>query len=525
MYDLLIKNAYVLDGTGAEGFHSDIGISGGKIAAMAQAINAQAESVIDASGLTLAPGFIDAHSHQDVIVEEYPECICAVEQGITTQITGMCGDSAAPVSPRHIDDALRIISSLKGGALPSPVETRFTFGGYLDHIDKPLGTNMAFLVGHGMIRAAVMGFENRKPTAYETEQMKALVQQAMDGGAFGISFGLIYPPGSYCDAEEMSELCKVVAQNGGVMTVHVRSESSGLIEAVEEMLGVVRASGVRCVISHHKATGGSANWGKTAKTLELIQKINAEGYDVFTDQYPYTASATGLSTNIPDDMFTLGTDKLIAMLSSAQGRSELRPLILGTSTPKERFKYTMIGSSPAHPEYNGRMLNDIADELNIDPYELQCDILRDDKLLTGGIYHTMSEDDLKRVMQYRRTMVGTDGMWYPGCGGCHPRSIGTFPRVLGRYVREKQYITLPEAIRRMTSLPAQVYGLKDKGLIVKGYDADMVLFDTDKIIDRADYGAFRTRCEGLNYVIVGGKTAAENAVFTGTKAGRIIRRP
>ena len=163
MYDLLIKNAYVLDGTGAEGFHSDIGISGGKIAAMAQAINAQAESVIDASGLTLAPGFIDAHSHQDVIVEEYPECICAVEQGITTQVTGMCGDSAAPVSPRHIGDALRIISSLKGGVLPSPVETRFTFGGYLDHIDKPLGTNMAFLVGHGMIRAAVMGFENRKP--------------------------------------------------------------------------------------------------------------------------------------------------------------------------------------------------------------------------------------------------------------------------------------------------------------------------------------------------------------------------
>ena len=167
----------------------------------------------------------------------------------------------------------------------------------------------------------------------------------------------------------------------------------------------------------------------------------------------------------------------------------------------------------------------MSSDVNIDPYELQCDILRDDKLLTGGIYHTMSEGDLKRVMQYRRTMVGTDGMWYPGCGGCHPRSIGTFPRVLGRYVREKQYITLPEAIRRMTSLPAQVYGLKGKGLIVKGYDADMVLFDAGKIIDRADYGAFRTRCEGLNYVIVGGKTAAENAVFTGAKAGRIIRRP
>lgn len=523
MFDLLIKNAYVFDGTGAEGFHSDIGIVSGKIAAMAQTINAQAKSIINASGLTLTPGFIDAHSHQDIIVEEYPECICAVEQGITTQIAGMCGDSAAPISPEHTADALRIISSLKGGALPSPVENRFSFGGYLEQIDKPIGTNMAFLVGHGMIRAAVMGFENRRPTAHEMEQMKAIVQQAMDGGAFGISFGLIYPPGSYCNADEMSELCKVVAQNGGVMTVHVRSESNGLIEAVEEMLGVVRSSGVRCVISHHKATGGSANWGKTAKTLDLIQKINAEGYDVFTDQYPYTASATGLATNIPDGMFTLGTDKLIAMLSSRDGREQLRPFILGKSSPKERFKYTMIGSSPSHPEYNGKMLNNIADELNIDPYELQCDILRDDRLLTGGIYHTMSEDDLKRVMQYRHTMIGTDGMWYPGCGGCHPRSIGTFPRVLGRYVREKQYISLSEAVRRMTSLPAQVYGLKSKGLIVNGYDADIVLFDAAKIIDHADYGSPYARCEGLEYVIVGGKIAAQNAVFTGIKAGRIIK--
>ena len=524
MYDLLIKNAYVIDGTGAPGFHSDVAVKDGRIAAVAPVIRGEAERTIDATGLTLTPGFIDAHSHSDVLIEEYPECIAAVEQGITTQIAGMCGESAAPISPDHVEEGLQIVNSLKGGELASPVEDRFTFTKYMGVVDKPLGTNMAFLVGHGNVRAAVMGFASRKPTPEELEQMKDLVREAMDGGAYGISFGLIYPPGSYCDADEMIALCKVVAERGGVMTVHLRSESGGLVEAVEEMLHVTRESGVRCVISHHKATGGPANWGKTEETLALIEQANADGFDVYCDQYPYTASGTGLATNIPDKMHELGTEKLLEILSTKEGRAQLRPMILGTREPKERFKYTMIGSSPAHPEYNGRMLNDIADELGQDAYELQCDILLDDKLLTGGIFHTMSEDDLKRVMQYRRAMVGTDGLWYPGCEGTHPRSIGTFPRVLGKYVRQEKYIPLTEAIRKITSMPAQVYSLKGKGIVTAGFDADLVLFDAEKIIDRAEYGNFRPRCEGLHYVIVGGKIAVEDAVFNGTKAGSIIRK-
>lgn len=524
MFDHIIRNAFVIDGTGAPGFHSDLAVQDGRIAAMSPHIRAEAANTIDAGGLTLAPGFIDAHSHSDIIVEAFPACTSAVEQGITTQVAGMCGISAAPLAPQYLEDGLRILRGVIGGAVQQPDVNGYGFGAYLDRLDRRIGTNMAFLVGHGTLRAATMGFADRRPTQAELEHMQGLVEEAMESGAFGISFGLIYAPGSYCDAEEMIALCKVVAAYGGVMTVHMRSEAAQLVEALEEMLYVVRNSGVRCVISHHKASGGPANWGKTERTLALIERANADGFDVFCDQYPYTASSTGLSTNIPDRMHALGTDKLLALLSSEEGRAMLRPMIVGEQTPRERFQATRIGASPAHPEYNGRMLCEIADALGQDPYELQCDILLDDRLLTGGIFHTMCEGDLKRVMQYRRTMIGTDGLWYPGCGGAHPRAIGTFPRVLGKYVREAGYLPLEEAIRKMTSLPAQVYGLAGKGLIVPGADADLVLFDAAQIIDRASYGDFARRCEGLRYVLIDGKIVAEDAVYTGTAAGRVLRR-
>ena len=524
MYDLLIRNAYILDGTGNPGCHGDVGVLAGKIAAVAPRVEGEAKVLVDARGLALAPGFIDSHSHNDALVEQFPECIAAVEQGITTQVAGMCGLSAAPLSPEHTEDGLRGLRTLCEHPLSSPVENRYSFARYLDIVDRPLGSSMAFLVGHGMLRAAVMGYADRVPTKSELESMEALLDEALGAGAFGLSFGLIYPPGSYCDEEEMTALCRVVAARGGVMTVHLRSENTRLIEATEEMLRVVRRSGVRCVISHHKATGGPANWGKTEQTLALIHQANDDGFDVFCDQYPYTASSTSLATNIPGKMHALGTEKLLEMLGSPAGRAALRPLILEGKTPEERFVYTMIGHSPSHPEYNGRMLNDLARGSGQDPYELQCDILLADRLTTGAIFHTMSEDDVCRVMRDPRAMIGTDGIWYPGSEGTHPRSIGTFPRVLGRYVRAQGIIPLEQAIRKMTSLPAMVYGLHGKGLLRAGMDADMVLFDADKIIDHADYTDFRARCEGLTAVYVGGGLAAENAVFTGLRGGKVLRR-
>lgn len=524
MFDLVIRNACVVDGSGCPRFHSDLAVKAGKIVAMAPQLNVEAAVVLDVHGLTVAPGFIDAHSHGDILAEAYPECIAAVEQGITTQIAGMCGISMAPLSQEHLEDGLRYLDSLKKDSLCSSWKNRLSFGGYLDWIDKPMGTNMGFLVGHGTIRAAVMGYEDRAPSAEELGRMETLLSDAMDSGAMGLSFGLIYPPGAYADVEEIVALCKVVAQKGGVMTVHLRSESTRLVEAVEEIIEVTRRSKVRCVISHHKATGGPANWGKVRKTLELVHQAVKEGLDIFCDQYPYTASSTSLATNIPEKLHALGKHALLRMLADPEARMTLRAQIVGNQTAEQRFSRTMIGRSATHPEYSGKMLNDLAAELRKDPYELQCDILLEDELSTDGIFHTMCEDDLHTVMKEPRTMIGTDGLWYPGCEGTHPRSIASFPRVLGRYVREEQVVSLEEAIRKMTSMPAAVYNLANKGLVRIGCDADLVVFDPDEIHDRANYVNFRARCEGLKYVLVNGIIVVEDAIFNGEKHGKVLRR-
>jgi N-acyl-D-aspartate/D-glutamate deacylase len=274
------------------------------------------------------------------------------------------------------------------------------------------------------------------------------------------------------------------------------------------------------VISHHKATGGPMNWNKTAATISMMNRAVEEGLDVFCDQYPYTASATGLQTNIPDALHVLGVEKLVEMLTTAEGREQLRPEICGSKDSWTRFQYTMIGNSKSKPEYAGRMLNDIAREEGKDPYDIQCDLLRDDRLGTGAIFHTMSEEDVERVMQWPRAMVGTDGQYAPGTAGGHPRSFATFPRVLGRYVREKKIITLENAIRKMTSLPAMVYNLPTKGVIREGMDADLVLFDPETVADLGDFTQPTRGNTGFACVLVNGQIALENDCVTDTLAGK-----
>ena len=521
MYELLIKHARIADGTGNPTYYADVAVKDGKIARIARNLQAEAETVIDGTGKVLAPGFIDVHSHHDMCMEENPVCVNSLEQGITTIVGGMCGESPMPISMEQEEACLRVVGR-KNSA--ESMAARQDTAAYLDFVNKPTGANLAFLVGHGNLRACVVGYADRKLTAEEQQKMEDLLRQAMKAGCYGLSFGLIYPPGSYADTEEMIGLAKVVAEFGGLITVHMRSESYKLVEALEEMMEVTRASNVRMVISHHKATGGPLCWNKTAATLSIMDRMVAQGYDVFCDQYPYTASATGLNTNIPQSMHVLGVDKLVEMLTTKEGREELRPVILGGKTPHQRFQYTMIGSSTTHPEYAGRMLNDIADELGVDPYELQCDLLRDDRLGTGGIFHTMSEEDLCRVLQWPRAMVGTDGVFVPGREGGHPRAFATFPRVLGRYVREQKVITLENAIRKMTSLPAMVYNLPTKGLIREGMDADLVLFDPETVGDNATYAVPQQKNTGLDFVIVAGKIAVRDNVATGVLAGTQLRK-
>lgn len=521
MYDILIKNAHIADGSGNPMYHADVAVKDGKIQKISKNIKGEAKNTIDGTGKVLSPGFIDAHSHHDMVLEQNYECTNSIEQGITTIIGGMCGESPMPLSKEHLEAGLRVVGREHS---EESRKARFSTSSYLDYVDRPTGANMMYLVGHGNLRASIVGYANRKLTMDEQKQMETLLREAMEAGCYGISFGLIYPPGSYADTEEMIGLAKVVAEFGGIVTVHLRSENTELVEAVEEMMAVTRASNVKMVISHHKATGGYLCWNKTAATLSIMNNMVEQGYDVFCDQYPYTASATGLNTNIPQSMHTIGVEKLVEMLSSEEGRKELKPAILGNKDSFERFKYTMIGSSASHPEYEGKMLNDIAREEDRDPYEIQCDLLRDDRLETGGIFHTMCEEDVIRVMQWHRAMVGTDGMYVSESAGSHPRAFAAFTRVLGKYVREKKVLTLENAIRKMCYLPAMVYNLSTKGLIREGMDADLVLFDPKTVGDNNSFVKPQVKNSGLDYVIVGGEIAVKDNIATGVLAGRQLRK-
>ncbi|MGN1028182.1 MAG: amidohydrolase family protein [Faecousia sp.] len=524
MLDLLIQNARIVDGTGMPSYYSHVGIRKGQIAVIAPVVKEKAKKVIDAKGLTLTPGFIDSHSHDDMIMETVPACPHKLEQGITTQIVGMCGHSAAPLSERYYEEGLRICLALCAKGVNTDQPSRCDFATYLKCLREDFGTNMAFHIGHGTIRTAVMGFEQRKPTENELEQMKAHVRQAMEAGALGISFGMIYTPGIFADTEEMIELCKVVAEYGGDMTIHMRNEGAQVVEAVQETLRIVQKTGIRCVISHHKSSGGKLNWGKVNQTLRLIEAANQEGYTVFLDQYPYIASSTGLSSRIPAEYLSKSKTELRAILSDPVRRKDVVDAMVAGKDPEHVFDALMIGASRAFPQYSGLMVPDAARLHGKSQADTVLDVLLADDFASTEICFGMCEEDVEEVLAYPRTMIGTDGLWYPDTLGAHPRAFASFPRVLGHYVRERKVISFEEAIRRMTSMPAAIYGFSTKGMIRVGMDADLCLLDPDVITDAADYKNWDTRCPGLKYVFVAGEAVVTDSIHDGRLLGKKLLR-
>ena len=521
MYDILIKNAHIADGTGNPMYHADVAVKDGKIEKIGYNLNIDAEKVIDGTGKVLAPGFIDAHSHLDGRIEEVNHCRHMLAQGVTTVIGGMCGDSPVPFTQEHFSDCLR---SIGGTYSEESLRCRTSLADYRRHLkDLPLGVNFTFLIGHGLLRAAVMGYADRKATPDELAKMQRLLRQCMEEGAMGLSFGLRYPPGSYADTGELIALAQVVAEYGGVITAHVRGEGETLIESTHEMLQVVRTTGVRYVHSHHKAMGSPMNWNKTAATLSMMEKAIDEGFDIFCDQYPYIASSNGLKAFIPQHLHASSVENMVKLVTDPALRAALRPEVLKIAASERPFQYTMIGDSVSHPGYNGRMLLEIAEEKGTDPFDLLCDILRDDNMTTTAIYFSMCEEDIERVMRWDRAMIGTDG-GYGQKPTDHPRTFGTFPRVLGRYVREKKIITLENAIRKMTYLPAMVYNLPTKGLIRECMDADLVLFDPETVADLGDFTQPARGNTGFACVVVNGKIALENDRVTGALAGKQLFR-
>lgn len=523
MYDLIIKNAAVLDGTGTPHYYSDVAVKDGKIALVTKNIKDEAKETIDAKGLYLAPGFIDAHSHHDAFLELYHDGWNNLIQGITTAVAGQCGQSPFPSGKGFEKELSRVIGTISARNFDPSVEKRGSFKNFLKTVDYPMGHHTAYIVGHGSLRASVMGYANRKPTDEEMELMKEKLREAMRSGAIGISYGLLYPPSSYADIEEMTEFATVVGEFGGCFTVHIRNDGDQLIESVSEMIEISRVTGTRLVLSHQKAIF-KQNWGKIKIVTEMVDKAASEGVDVFYDVYPYTASSTTLGRFIPQELHALGLDKMLELLTEPESRAEIKVRVLNGRDPDDYLSDTMVGSSRSHPEYSGRFLPDIAKEQGIDACELLFNIIVEDRNSANGIYHRMCEEDVETAIANPRGMLGTDGLYFPTASGLHPRAFGSFNKYLGYYIRQRNVVSLPEAIRKITSMPAAVYNLPNKGLIREGYDADLVIFDYDKIIDKATYVEPKLIGEGIEYVFVMGELAVRSNKVTGALKGTAVLR-
>lgn len=514
MYDLVIKNGKIIDGTGSPSYYCDIAVCEGKIVRIAKNIT-DGKQIIDAKGLTVTPGFIDSHSHSDAQILTYPDQIEKIEQGITTSIGGQCGTTKAPIG---IDAE---VCEIEGFGKNTDVYR--TMGSFLEIAkDIPLGSNIATFVGHRALRSAVIGEENRAPSADELEQMQALLSEGMEHGAIGVSFGLIYHPSCFAQTDELIALAQTAAQYNGLVAAHIRNEGDELVQATEEFISIIKASGARGILSHHKAAYKN-NWGKVSATLRMIDKANEEGFDIYCDVYPYTASQTTLCARyIPKEFQSGGNAAMAERLADPEIRKQIKERNIKLFGANNDLSDVLITVCSGYPQYVGKRVSEITALHGKDSYETVMDMIRDSINNCYACYFTMCEEDVETVMAHPRAMICTDSEVAGKKTAYHPRMRGSFPRALGRYVRERNVVSLPEMIRKMTSMPAAVYGLKNKGILREGFDADICIFDFEKIIDRADYTDCLKRAEGLNYVILSGAVVAENAVYNGKRLGKVI---
>lgn len=528
-FNLLIKNGRIIDGTGNPSFHGDVGLKDGKITAVERQITGNdADEIIDAQGLAIAPGFIDPHTHDDLYVLEYPSADAKILQGITTVMAGNCGYSVAPLDPKKPDTLPGFTSLLGGSKILHKFVDVTSIGDYLDLLDEiNPGINVGTLVGNVTLRIAAMGFDMRPPTDHELAEMKHMVTEAMQAGAFGLSSGLIYAPGSYASTKELVELAKSAAAYDGIYASHIRGEGQEVEQSVSEAIHIGETAGLPVQISHFKASG-KINWGKTRETIKLVEAARQRGKDVTADQYPYTASSTGLFSFLPITYLSKGFESLQKQLADTGFRAQLKEAIVSPTNLESNlvstgFQAILVTISPSFPDYVGRNIQDIADEFKRDPYDILFDLIEKDGMAAIGVFFSISDDDVMNVMRQPWIMMGSDGLPNYSAKKIHPRMTGTAPRILGHYVREKGVITLEDAIRKMTSLPAQTFGFKGKGLLKPGFDADVTLFDPDTIIDKSTYDSPFEPPAGIPYVIVNGKMAVRDGKVTGKAIGKVLR--
>jgi N-acyl-D-amino-acid deacylase len=520
VYDLLIRNATVYDGLGHPPWAADVAIAGDRIAHVGQLAGAQARRVVDAQGQWLCPGFIDVHSHSDVYLLIEPSAPSKVRQGVTTEIVGNCGASAAPRFgsrrlPADWEAVWPEVSWCSLGEYRTLLESR-----------RP-AINVALLVGHNALRGCVIGYEARATRPDEMRAMKYWLERSLEEGAIGLSTGLAYAPGRFAPAEEIVQLAAVAAARGALYTTHMRSEGDRLVESVCETLAVTRAIGVRTQISHLK-TSGERNWGKLDRVLELVEEARAEGLPVAADRYPYIASSTDLDVVLPDWASAGTREEIIMRLRDPTSRSRLRHELCERYPRIEDWQRICVGSVGrcSLRRYTGRSLADIATEQGAEPVDVLLDLLTQDALATQAFFFGMSEDNLWRILGREWVMLGSDASVrhvrgplsrdYP-----HPRAFGTFPRFLRASI-EGRTVPVPEAIRKMTSLPARQFGLRDRGELRPGAYADLVLISPDRVRDRATFANPRQFADGIASVIVNGVIAWDGQRQGTRRAGRVL---
>lgn len=500
-YDLLIRGGTVVDGTGEPGYRADVAVLGGRIAAISSEPldSAGAARVVDATGRVVAPGFIDIHAHLDPLLR-LPDAQSHVRQGVTTALGGPDGGSPLPL------------------------------GAYLDSAQAlGLGMNVAHLVGHNAVRSAAMGTAARAPTPAELETMRGLVAHAMGEGAYGLSTGLKYIPGAYSDVDEVVALARVTADSGGIYTSHLREEGLGLIDGVTEAIEIGARAGIPVVLTHHKAVGAPM-WGSSERTLALVDSARAAGVDVMLDQYPYTATYTGIEILVPAWAQADGDTAFARRLADPILRDSIERGILW-NLENDRggadLARVQIARASWAPHLEGRTLRDWAIERGLEP-TLENGVglvIEATRRGASAIYHVLDEGDVERIMRHPQTMIASDGrLTQPGEGHPHPRWYGTFPRVLGTYVRERGVLSLETAVHKMTGMPAARLGLCDRGRLAEGLVADLVVFDPTTVADMATFSDPHRYPVGIEHVIVAGTAVVEAGEPTYARPGIVLRR-
>ena len=528
MHDILIRGGTLLDGTGSAGVSADIAIAGDTIAAIGPRIDEPARTTIDASGLAVAPGFIDIKTHSDFTLPINPKAESKVRQGVTTEIIGHCGFSVAPALPGKVE-------LLKDYLSPSAPWTPFrelTFPQYLDTFPAT-SVNAGMLVGHNTLRLMTMGMDDRPPAASELDAMIALLEDGLGAGALGMSSGLFTPPGSYAAPAEMQAFGHVLKRHNAGYFTHLRDESNKVLEAVAEAIDIAETCRVHVEIVHFKCSG-TDNWGKAQQALQMISDARGRGLDVDCDSYPYAAGSNPLKNLLPQWVQSGGVPAMLARLKETETRAKIRADIardgLNNWGRIPSWDCVQISISPHLPQFAGRTILALADVRRQDPVDTLCDYLVEDQGATRVLVTSISEDDIERIVASKLALVGSDGNCVApygqvGKGMPHPRFYGTFPRIIDHYVRERVALPLELAIHKMTGATARALKFKDRGLLRRGYRADIAIFDPADFRDRATYADPHQFPSGARTtVLVNGTIVVENATHTGALPGKVLRR-